>query len=154
MASKINSARVATGGGVETIIARGDRPGVLHACLDGTDIGTRFPPRPLGLPDYKLWLLYGKPARGTVVVDAGAARALRGKGSLLPVGVTGVTGDFAAGDAVMVVDCEGVELAKGLVSYSREELDRVKGLKSAQVAEVLPQASPEAVHRDYLVLVC
>jgi glutamate 5-kinase len=154
MASKINSARVATSGGVETIIARGDRPGVLHACLDGTDIGTRFPPRPLGLPDYKLWLLYGKPARGTVVVDAGAARALRGKGSLLPVGVTGVTGDFAAGDAVMVVDCEGVELAKGLVSYSREELDRVKGLKSAQVAEVLPQASPEAVHRDYLVLVC
>ena len=72
------------------------------------------------------------------MVDAGAAKALRGKGSLLPVGITGVEGDFAAGDAVMVVDGDGVELAKGLVSYSREELDRVKGLQSARVAEMLP----------------
>ncbi len=89
-----------------------------------------------------------------MVVDAGAAKALRGKGSLLPVGITSVEGDFAAGDAVMVVDAEGVELAKGLVSYSKEELDRVKGLHSARVAELLPAASPEAIHRDYLVLVC
>ena len=154
MGSKVNSARIATSGGVETVIARGTRPGVLAACLAGEDVGTRFPPRPLGLPDYKLWLLYGKPANGKVVVDAGAARALRGKGSLLPVGITGVEGDFVAGDAVTVVDCEGVELAKGLVSYSREELDRIKGLQSARVAEMLPAASPEAIHRDYLVLVC
>ena len=154
MGSKVNSARIATSGGVETVIARGTRPGVLAACLAGEDVGTRFPPRPLGLPDYKLWLLYGKPASGKVIVDAGAARALRGKGSLLPVGITGVEGDFAAGDAVTVVDAGGVELAKGLVSYSREELDRVKGLQSAKVAQMLPEASPEAIHRDYLVLVC
>jgi glutamate 5-kinase len=154
MGSKVNSARIATSGGVEAIIARGTRPGVLKACLAGEDVGTRFAPRPLGLPDYKLWLLYGKPASGTVIVDAGAARALRGKGSLLPVGVTGVEGDFVAGDAVMVVDGSGAELAKGLVSYSREELDRIKGLQSTRVAEMLPEASPEAIHRDYLVLVC
>jgi glutamate 5-kinase len=120
----------------------------------GEDVGTCFPPRPLGLPDYKLWLLYGKPASGTVVVDAGAAKALRGKGSLLPVGIASVDGDFEAGDAVLVMDADGVQLAKGLVSYSRVELDRVKGLHSAKVAELLPEASPEAIHRDYLVLVC
>ncbi len=154
MGSKVNSARIATSGGVETVIARGTRPGVLSACLAGEDVGTRFPPRPLGLPDYKLWLLYGKPASGKVVVDSGAAKALRGKGSLLPVGIISVEGDFAAGDAVMVVSAEGAELAKGLVSYSKEELDRVKGLHSARVAELLPAASPEAIHRDYLVLVC
>ncbi len=154
MGSKVNSARIATSGGVETVIARGTRPGVLAACLAGEDVGTRFPARPLGLPDYKLWLLYGKPAVGRVMVDAGAANALRGKGSLLPVGVTAVEGDFAAGDAVMVVDGEGVELAKGLVSYSSEELDRTKGMKSAEIAEILADASPEAIHRDYLVLVC
>lgn len=154
MGSKVNSARIATSGGVETVIASGTRPGVLTACLAGEDAGTRFPPRPLGVPDYKLWLLYGKPASGRVIVDAGAAKALRGKGSLLPVGITGVEGDFAAGDAVMVLDADGVELAKGLVSYSREELERIKGLKSARVAELLPEASPEAIHRDYLVLVC
>ncbi len=152
MASKVNSARIATSGGVETVIAPGDRPNVLHECVAGAEIGTRFSARALGLPDYKLWLLYGKPARGRVVVDAGAVKALRGKGSLLPVGVIGVEGDFAAGDAVMVVTEDGTELAKGLVSYSRKDLDRAKGLQSSRVAELLPQASPEAIHRDYMVL--
>ncbi len=154
MAGKINSARIATSGGVETVIASGTRAGILKACLHAEEVGTRFSPRPLGLPDYKLWLLYGKPTSGTVAVDAGAAKALRGKGSLLPVGVTSVEGDFAAGDAVVVIDSDGVELAKGLVSYSSEELDRVKGLQSSRVAALLPQASPEAIHRDYLVLIC
>jgi glutamate 5-kinase len=154
MATKVNSARIATSGGVETVIARGTLPGVITACLCGDQVGTRFLPQPLGLPDYKLWLLYGKPARGKVVVDEGAARALRGKGSLLPVGVVAAEGDFAAGDAVLVVDQAGSELAKGLAGYSRDELDRVKGLRSREVAEMLPQASAEAIHRDYLVLVC
>jgi glutamate 5-kinase len=154
MGSKVSSARIATSGGVETVVARGTRPDVLKDCLAGGEVGTRFLARPLGLPDYKLWLLYGKPARGKVVVDAGASKALRGKGSLLPVGVVGVEGDFAAGDAVMVVGEDGSELAKGLVSYAKEDLDRAKGLHSSQVAELFPQASPEAIHRDYLVLVC
>jgi glutamate 5-kinase len=65
-----------------------------------------------------------------------------------------VEGEFAAGDAVTIVDGEGVELAKGLSSYSKEELERVKGLQSSGVAQVLPEASPEAVHRDYMVLMC
>ncbi len=154
MGSKINSARIATSGGVETLIASGTRPGVLKACLAGDRVGTRFLARPLGLHDYKLWLLYGKPARGTVVVDAGAGKALKGKGSLLPVGIIRVDGEFAVGDAVMVVDDQGNELAKGLVNYSSLEMDRVKGLQSSLVAEVLPQASPEAIHRDYLVRIC
>ena len=154
MGSKINSARIATSGGVETVIAGGTRPGVLTACLSGDQVGTRFPARPLGLHDYKLWLLYGKPARGTVAIDAGAAKALKGKGSLLPVGIIRIDGEFAAGDAVMIVDEQGTELAKGLVNYSSQEMDRVKGLQSSRIAELLPQASPEAIHRDYLVRVC
>lgn len=154
MASKVNSARIATSGGVETVIARGTYPGVLHACLAGEEIGTRFVARPSGLSDYRLWLLYGKAAQGRVIVDAGAVRALQGKGSLLPVGVIGVEGNFAAGDAVVVVGEDGVELAKGLVTYSSEDLHRAKGLKSAEVVELLPQASPEVIHRDHMVLIC
>jgi glutamate 5-kinase len=154
MGSKINSARIATSGGVETVIANGTRPGVLRACLAGDRVGTRFPARPLGLHDYKLWLLYGKPVRGRVVVDEGAAKALTGKGSLLPVGIIQIDGEFVVGDAVMVVDQNGIELAKGLANYSSQEMDRVKGLQSSRVAELLPQASPEAIHRDYLVRVC
>ena len=154
MGSKINSATMATSGGIETIIASGSHPGVLKACVSGERVGTRFPGKALGLHDYKLWLLYGKPAKGTVVVDAGAAKALRGRGSLLPVGIVSVEGEFAAGDAVLVIDESGQELAKGVVNYSSKEMDRVKGLQSGQVAEVLPQASPEAIHRDFLVQVC
>lgn len=154
MGSKVNSARIATSGGVETVIARGSRGGVLKDCLADEDVGTRFSAHPLGLPDYKLWLLYGKPVQGRVVIDAGAVKALRGTGSLLPVGVIGVEGDFVAGDAVIVVDEAGVELAKGVTTYSRKDLDRAKGLQSGRVAELLPQASPEAIHRDYMVLVC
>ena len=88
-----------------------------------------------------------------LTVDAGAARALRDGGtSLLPVGVVGVEGSFDAGDAVHVSEGRQV-IGKGISNYSAEELKRVIGLKSAQVREVLPRATPEAVHRDYFVLV-
>ena len=153
MRGKVEAARMATGGGVETVIARGSRSGVLSAAARGDDVGTKFFARDLGLGAYKLWLLHGQPAKGRVIIDPGAARALRDKGSLLPVGITGVEGDFAAGDVVLVVDGQGRELAKGVVSYSREELELVKGLRSGQVAEKLANATPEAIHRDYLVLV-
>jgi glutamate 5-kinase len=153
MRSKVSAARIATSGGVKTIIARGSRPGVITACVEGEDVGTRFLPRDLGLGSFKLWLLYGKPTRGCIQVDRGAADALLGDGSLLPVGITAVEGEFSAGDAVTVVDPEGAELAKGICNYSYDELDLVKGMRSARVTELFPQASPEAIHRDYLVLV-
>ena len=87
-----------------------------------------------------------------MVVDAGAARVLRERGSsLLPVGITGVEGEFAAGDAVEVV-CDGEVVGKGIVNYSAAELGRIKGMQSAQVLEQMPNAAEEAVHRDYFVL--
>ncbi len=153
MTTKINGARMATSGGIETVIARGTRPDVLKECVGGEDVGTRILPSSLGLSDYKLWLLFGKPVRGTVVVDDGAMKALRGSGSLLPVGVLGVQGDFNGGDAVLVVDERGTELAKGIVGCSKEDLDRVKGLHSDQAAELLPQIAQETIHRDCLVLI-
>jgi glutamate 5-kinase len=77
---------------------------------------------------------------------------LRDKGSsLLPVGITEVEGQFDAGDAVEVI-ADGTRVGKGIVNYSAEELRRVKGMKSAQVRELLPHASEEAVHRDHFVL--
>jgi glutamate 5-kinase len=153
MRSKVGAAKIATSGGVATIIARGNRPGVIGACVRGEQVGTRFAPRDLGLGAFKLWLLYGKPVSGRVIVDAGAARALEDRGSLLPVGIVGTVGDFEAGEAVSIVDQGDREVAKGIVNYSSAEIELVKGLRSHQVAERLPQASPEAIHRDYLVLV-
>ena len=79
-------------------------------------------------------------------------RALReGAASLLPVGIVDVQGGFDAGDAVDVRD-RGSAIGKGISNYSAEELRQVMGLKSAEVREVLPRASEEAVHRDYFVL--
>jgi glutamate 5-kinase len=116
-------------------------------------VGTRFPARAARYSSFKLWLRYAKPSHGRVVVDAGAARALREGGtSLLPVGIVEVDGAFGAGDAVEVADGGGVLIGKGICNYSAAELRRIRGMKSAAVREVLPRATEEAVHRDYFVL--
>jgi glutamate 5-kinase len=155
MRSKVVAAEMSTAAGIPAAIVNGLRHQALGRVLEGaTDEGTHFPARELGISSFKLWLRYAKPSHGTVVVDAGAARALREGGtSLLPVGVVDVRGGFAAGDAVEVVQAgAGAVLGKGIVTLAAAELRRVKGLKSAQVREVLPRAAEEAVHRDYFVL--
>jgi glutamate 5-kinase len=155
MRSKVVAAEMATAAGIPAAIVNGLRHEALGAVLAGAiDEGTHFPARALGISSFKLWLRYAKPAAGMVVVDAGAARALRDGGtSLLPVGVVDVRGDFAAGDAVTVhVADDDALLGKGIVTLSAAELRRVQGLQSAQVREVLPRAAEEAVHRDYFVL--
>jgi glutamate 5-kinase len=152
MRSKVVAAEMATAAGIPTVIAGGLRPGAIKAAAAGEPVGTRFAAREGRYSSFKLWLKYAKPVRGRVVVDAGAARALREGGtSLLPVGVIDVSGDFAAGDAVEVAH-DGASVGKGISNYSADELRIVRGLKSGDVRELLPRASEEAVHRDYFVL--
>jgi glutamate 5-kinase len=152
MRSKVAAAEMASAAGIPVVICDGTHRGTLLAAAAGEPEGTGFEPHPERAPSFKLWLRYAKPSRGRVLVDPGAARFLREEGaSLLPVGVVGVEGEFAAGDAVEVV-CDGDLVGKGIVNYSASELMRIKGLKSPQVAELLPRASAEAVHRDYFVL--
>jgi len=152
MRSKVAAAEMATAAGIPTVIGSGFEPGVLARAWAGEATGTHFTPHPVRQPSFKLWLRYAKPSQGSVVVDAGAARALRDGGtSLLPVGIVGVEGTFEAGDAIEVV-ADGGAVGKGISNYSAAELRRVMGLKSAAVREVLPRATEEAVHRDYFVL--
>jgi glutamate 5-kinase len=152
MRSKVAAAEMASEAGIPAVICDGTEAGTLAAAAAGERVGTRFVPRPSKVSSFKLWLKYAKPSHGRVAVDAGAARVLREEGrSLLPVGITAVEGEFEAGDAVEVVH-DGGAVGKGIVNYSATELDRVKGLKTAQVQELLPRASEEAVHRDYFVL--
>jgi glutamate 5-kinase len=159
MRSKVVAAEMATAAGIPTVICNGVRPDALRAVLAGEREGTRFAAREARYSSFKLWLKYAKPARGTLVIDAGAVRAvLEGSASLLPVGVVDVLGDFDAGDAVDIAapadgdGAHGRTLAKGICSYSAAELRRVIGLKSDAVREILPRATDEAVHRDYLVV--
>ena len=103
MRSKVAAAEMATAAGIPTVIGSGFEPGVLARAWAGEQVGTRFAPHPVRQPSFKLWLKYAKPSQGAVVVDAGAARALRDGGtSLLPVGIVAVEGAFEAGDAVDV----------------------------------------------------
>jgi glutamate 5-kinase len=153
MRSKVVAADMATAAGVATVICNGLRDGALERALDGGREGTRFAARATGHSSFKLWLKYAKPARGRLAIDAGAARALReGNASLLPVGVVSVAGEFDAGDAVEIVGAAGEPIAKGICNYSAEELRRVIGMKTEAVRGILPHATDEAVHRDYLVV--
>jgi glutamate 5-kinase len=152
MRSKVVAAEMASAAGIASVIGSGLLPGVLARAWAGEPAGTRFAPQPVRQSSFKLWLKYAKPSHGTLTVDAGAARALREGGtSLLPVGIVGVQGAFDAGDAVEVRD-EQSAIGKGISNYSAAELRKVMGLKSAEVREVLPRATDEAVHRDYFVL--
>ncbi|MEJ7893504.1 MAG: glutamate 5-kinase [Solirubrobacteraceae bacterium] len=153
MRSKVVAAEMATAAGIETVIGSGFEPRTILGAAAGQPVGTRCPARALNMSSFKLWLKYAKPSHGRLDVDAGAVRALREGGtSLLPVGITSVTGDFDAGDAVEVFATDGGRIGKGICNYSALELGRVRGMKSAQVREVMPRATAEAVHRDYFVL--
>jgi glutamate 5-kinase len=152
MRSKVVAAEMATAAGIPVVIASGLDSRALSRAASGERAGTRFAAREGRYSSFKLWLKYAKPTRGQVVVDAGAARALREGGtSLLPVGIVDVHGSFDAGDAVEVAH-DGEVVGKGISNYSAAELRRVRGLKSPAVRELFPRASDEAVHRDYFVL--
>jgi glutamate 5-kinase len=159
MRSKVVAADMASAAGIATVVCNGVRGGAFARVLAGEREGTRFVAREARYSSFKLWLKYAKPSRGTLLIDAGAVRAVReGSASLLPVGVVAVLGEFDAGDAVEIA--EGVSgdgepgrtLGKGICSYSAEELRQVVGMQSAAVREILPRATDEAVHRDYLVI--
>ncbi len=153
MRGKVAAALMAASADVRTVIANGATPGIVSAVAHGARAGTVVAPRPAGVSSFKLWLRYAKPVRGKLEIDAGAVRALaRGGGSLLPVGVTGVHGGFAAGDAVAIIDAAGSEVARGLATMSARDMRRVRGLRSDEVRTLNPNLDEEVVHRDCLVL--
>jgi glutamate 5-kinase len=155
MRSKVVASEMATAAGIPAWIVNGTRHGTVVRALAGEQEGTRFEPTRGRVSSFKLWLKYAKPTHGRIVVDAGAEAALRERGtSLLPVGIVDVLGEFQAGDAVEVTARNGAggPIGKGIVNYSADELRQVMGMKTAELREVLPRASEEAVHRDYFVL--
>lgn len=152
MRSKVAAAEMASEAGIPAVICNGTRGGTLLAAAKGEPGGTRFASGAGRTSSFKLWLKYAKPARGRLIVDAGAARVLRESGSsLLPVGIAAVEGDFEAGDAIDVA-VDGETIGKGISDYSSRELRRVIGMQTAEVRELLPHAADEVIHRDRFVL--
>jgi glutamate 5-kinase len=140
MRSKVLAAKMASAGGIPTVIAAGHGESVLDAILAGEPRGTRFEPAEHGESAFKLWLRFGKPIAGRVHVDEGARRALVEQGaSLLGIGVASSEGQFDPGDAVELVGPDGAPFAKGIAGASAAEVaGRGRGV--------------EVVHRDRLVL--
>ncbi len=154
MVSKIQAAQKASRSGVPTVIARGTKEGVLHQIIKGKEIGTLVLPKKVTLSSRKHWIAFNLKPKGDVVVDEGAKKAIVQKGkSLLPSGVVKVRGFFDRGDSVSCLGPRGKEFARGLVNYSAQELERIKGLKSDQIEKLLGyKYSDEVIHRDDLVV--
>jgi glutamate 5-kinase len=154
MGSKVSAARQACQVGVPVVIGPARDPDVLRKIVSGEDYGTLFLPAGASLASRKYWIAYTLKMRGTLVVDAGAARALtESNRSLLPAGIVEVRGTFRAGDAVRIVGVEGAELARGLARYDARDVQRLLGARSEHIEERLGfYRGDEIVHRDDLVV--
>ena len=152
MRSKLMAAKIATAAGCEVIIAKGKIDHALAALAQGARF-TRFAAHASPAAARKRWIAGGLKLKGTLLIDAGAARALAGGKSLLPAGVKEVAGQFERGDAVTVCDANGRELARGLTAYGARDAARIAGRRSAEIEAVLGyRGRDEMIHRDDLVL--
>ncbi|MGH7847726.1 MAG: glutamate 5-kinase [Candidatus Binatia bacterium] len=155
IASKIDAAEKAAAAGIPTWIGNGLRAGILFRVFDvGQEEGTLILPDGNRLTKRKHWIAYNLKPAGEIVVDAGACEALVKKGkSLLPSGLREIKGSFGVGDCVRCLDIEGREFARGLVNYSAQELNQIKGLHTSGIEKVLGyKICDEIIHRDDLVL--
>ena len=132
----------------------GEEKDVLVRLAQGEELGTLFPPQVDRMESRKRWMLSRLAVRGRIVVDAGAARALRrDKKSLLPAGVREVEGTFERGEAVDICGPDGERIACGIANYGREEVEAIRGLRSERIAAALGyEYGSEVVHRNNLVL--
>ncbi|MGA8148908.1 MAG: glutamate 5-kinase [Gallionellaceae bacterium] len=154
MITKVLAAKRAARSGAHTVIASGHEPEILPRLLRGESIGTLLIAPQMTLAARKQWLADHLQVSGKVALDAGAVRALRNEGkSLLPIGVTAVSGQFERGAVVAILDENGSDIARGLVNYSAEEARRIARHPSHEIESVLGYVDElELIHRDNLVL--
>ena len=154
MNSKLVAAGTVKTAGVPVIIANGKIPAIVQRLLKGEDMGTLILPDSRRLSARSRWIGLTARPRGTLVVDAGAAAALKNNKSLLASGIVGANGTFARGDPVAITDADGRVLAHGLCNYSREDVDKIRGHKTREFGALLDSDTfyDEVVHRDDLVL--
>jgi glutamate 5-kinase len=153
IASKIGAARKAAHSGASVVIASAAEPDGIVRLLQGEDLGTLFTPDPNSLKARKHWIAYTLRPRGTILINQGAADALRtGNGSLLPIGVIGVRGQFSSNEAVQLCTPDGKEVARALTRFGVADVARVAGKTKEELAEKLGIPDPLVVHRDDLVV--
>ena len=154
MTSKLNAARQATAAGENVIIASGRTPGVLLRIIAGESVGTLVLAQGQTVAARKRWIGYTVQPRGQLILDAGARRAVESEGrSLLAAGIIKVAGHFNKGDVVALCDAEGNEFARGLTNYDSDDIWRIRGLKTSEIADALGQCPyDEVIHRNNMVV--
>ncbi len=155
MASKLRAAKMITESGGNVIIASGDKPGTLGEIFAAEESGTIFLTQDGYLTARKRWLGFAGRPKGRLILDDGAALAVRKKGkSLLPAGIIDADGVFESGSIVSLVDGNGQEIARGLTNYGLKDVLLIRGKKSGEIGKVLGRpAHADVVHRDNLQLV-
>lgn len=154
MQSKIRAAKMVAACGGSSFIGPGNRPDVLKDLFSGNLIGTFFLPKTEKIKSRKHWIAYVLRPKGFFVLDDGACQAVvkRGK-SLLPSGVIEVSGKFGVGAPVHCRNTAGEVIAAGLVNYSSNDMEKIKGRRSTEINDILGfRDSDEVIHRDNLVL--
>jgi len=154
MTSKIKAAKKVNSAGVPMVIARGDRPNILLKLFSGQKHGTFFIPQKQRLTSRKCWIAYSLKPKGIITIDEGAVKAILKNGkSLLPSGIVAVENDFGIGAAVEFQNQRNESLGIGLVNYSSNDINKIKGLKSSRIKQVLGHKSyDEVIHRDNLAI--
>jgi glutamate 5-kinase len=151
MQTKLEAARIATAAGVSVVLTAA---GQVGAALAGEPVGTLFHVTGRRRPTRLLWLAHATEGKGAITLDAGAVRAvIERRASLLPAGITEVSGSFSAGDPVDLLDPDGRAIARGLVNYDAAELPALLGRSTRELARELGASyEREVVHRDDLTL--
>ncbi len=153
MVTKLRAADLARRAGVKVVIASGSEPDIILKAASGKQIGTQFPPLVSKLESRKRFLLAGKRGGGILSIDEGATLALRKGGSLLPVGIREVTGEFSRGATVRILDVTGSEVAVGMTSYDSSDLKKIIGCRSDEIESILGfTEGDEAVHHNNMLL--
>ena len=154
IATKIAAAKTVALRGIPSIIANGLAPGILKDIFTGKDVGTLFLPRPSALGSRKHWIAFTQSPKGDLVIDPGAEKALVQNGkSLLAKGIKSVKGRFSMGNAVVLRNAQGQELAIGMVNYHSGDLRKIIGVNSSEIESILGyKHHDEVIHRDNLIL--
>ncbi len=154
MASKVKAAHKVALAGVPTVIANGLKPHILNRIFSGEEEGTLFLPRETSLCSRKHWIAFTKSPRGELFIDRGAEKALLENGkSLLPSGIIDVKGRFSPGDAVILINPDGKEVAVGMVNYHSGDVAKIIGVKTSEIESRLGfKQDDEVIHRDNLVI--
>ncbi|MDA0142985.1 glutamate 5-kinase [Vibrio sp. RW] len=155
MATKLQAADIARRAGIEVIIAAGSAENVVFDSLSDSPQGTRFLPLAEALENRKRWILAGPASVGHIVVDDGAVNAVHTKGSsLLAKGVVRVKGEFSRGEVTQVTDRKSKVIARGIASYSSQDLAKIAGKHSKDIGDILGyDYGSEVIHRDDLVVI-